>query len=209
MTQIITYSEARDAGLRHYFNGKECKRGHISNRIVKSGACVECKKEKHSKRRAFLTEEQKEKQRESVKRYRDTAAGRVTTRKSSINYISNKLKIDPIFAAKDRIRLLILASFAHGNYSKTSRTHKILGASFEEVMKHLGCENGIPDGYEIDHIIPMAVAFDEASALRLNHYTNLQLLSKAANLEKRDYLPDGRRARNLSLEEKKAILENI
>jgi hypothetical protein len=37
-----TRREAFDAKLVHFFNGKPCKRGHVSPRYVSSGACVAC-----------------------------------------------------------------------------------------------------------------------------------------------------------------------
>ena len=41
---IMSWSQARDAGLRKYFTGKPCKNGHIAELHI-SGACSECKKE--------------------------------------------------------------------------------------------------------------------------------------------------------------------
>lgn len=39
---LITRVEAWQQHLRHYFTGKPCKRGHLSQRYVVSGACVDC-----------------------------------------------------------------------------------------------------------------------------------------------------------------------
>jgi 5-methylcytosine-specific restriction endonuclease McrA len=39
---IITYSQARKAGLPRYFTGKPCKRGHISERNSANADCVAC-----------------------------------------------------------------------------------------------------------------------------------------------------------------------
>jgi hypothetical protein len=39
---IISAREAYDAGRTRYFTGKPCKRGHIAERMVTSGSCVEC-----------------------------------------------------------------------------------------------------------------------------------------------------------------------
>jgi len=33
---------AREAGKLHFFTGRPCKAGHLSNRFVSSGACVAC-----------------------------------------------------------------------------------------------------------------------------------------------------------------------
>lgn len=138
-----------------------------------------------------------------------TVAIREKASKASAKSFKARKSLCPIFSGIVRLRNLLHTSFSRQNYSKTSRTHEILGASFEEVMLHLGCPDGIPEGYELDHVIPMALAFDEASAVRLNHYTNLQLLTQEANREKRDKLPNGVNASSLSLEEKKAMFAEL
>ena len=48
--KIISWSEARDAGEKHYFTGKPCLRGHISIRQTSGMACIECKREQQAKR---------------------------------------------------------------------------------------------------------------------------------------------------------------
>lgn len=42
--QIITRKQAKDAGLRRYFTGVPCKRGHVVERYT-SGSCVSCNKQ--------------------------------------------------------------------------------------------------------------------------------------------------------------------
>jgi hypothetical protein len=41
--QRITRRQARDEGLELYFTGKFCRDGHIAQRMVKNGRCVECR----------------------------------------------------------------------------------------------------------------------------------------------------------------------
>jgi hypothetical protein len=40
----ITRKEAKEQGLKQYFTGKPCKRGHVSNRLLSTGVCLECSK---------------------------------------------------------------------------------------------------------------------------------------------------------------------
>ena len=42
MTEIISLKEAKKKGLKHYFTGKRCTRGHISLRHTSSRGCVQC-----------------------------------------------------------------------------------------------------------------------------------------------------------------------
>lgn len=38
----ITRKDASTAGLRHFYTGKPCKRGHIRERAVATGSCLGC-----------------------------------------------------------------------------------------------------------------------------------------------------------------------
>jgi hypothetical protein len=48
--KLMAWSAARDAGEKHYFTGKPCKRGHISMRQTSGMACMECKREQQAER---------------------------------------------------------------------------------------------------------------------------------------------------------------
>jgi hypothetical protein len=39
---IISRSDAATAGLKHFYTGKKCKRGHLRERSVSTGACLDC-----------------------------------------------------------------------------------------------------------------------------------------------------------------------
>ena len=42
----MSRKDARAAGLKHYFTGKPCPRGHVAPRFVSTGGCSECLREK-------------------------------------------------------------------------------------------------------------------------------------------------------------------
>lgn len=44
--QMITRKAARTVGLKHYFTGRPCKRGHIDKRFVDSCGCVTCARDR-------------------------------------------------------------------------------------------------------------------------------------------------------------------
>ena len=68
---IISEKEAKSQGLAKFYTGRPCKRGHDSERWV-NGSCVQCSKERDSKRKRPLdTEEKKIKAREKSKRWRE------------------------------------------------------------------------------------------------------------------------------------------
>lgn len=40
---LVTKQQARESGLKHYFTGKPCSKGHVAKRHL-TGTCVECAK---------------------------------------------------------------------------------------------------------------------------------------------------------------------
>lgn len=39
---IISRKEAKEQGLKYYFTGEPCPHGHVAERYVSNGRCVEC-----------------------------------------------------------------------------------------------------------------------------------------------------------------------
>ena len=96
-------------------------------------------------------------------------------------------------------RNIIGNSLRKKNYKKKSRTHKMLGCSFEDLKQHIellwkpwmnwnnyGSVNGkqpTSEGqcWDIDHIIKLSTAKTEEELLKLFHYTNLQPLCSYIN----------------------------
>ena len=182
-------------------------------------------KEKVNKRKKEYREKNKEHFKEYHKEYREKNIERINEyvqnnkeiikerqrkwrekNKESINkksreYIKERRKNDTLFKLKCGVRALIGVSIRNNGYTKKSKTHKILGCSFEEFKKHLesqfkdwmswsnqGLYNGeFNYGWDIDHIIPLSSATTEEELIKLNHYTNLQPLCSHINRDiKRD-----------------------
>lgn len=55
MTNVITREEARAQGLKHYFTGQPCPRGHIAVRFVSVGNCKECARERAMEKHVHTT----------------------------------------------------------------------------------------------------------------------------------------------------------
>lgn len=102
------------------------------------------------------------------------------------------------YPIKVNLRNLIYKSLIKGGFNKKSRTHEILGCSFEEFKIHLESqfepwmtwENyGNPkDGileenktWDMDHIIPLSTATCEGDIIKLNHFSNFQPLCSYEN----------------------------
>lgn len=86
---------------------------------------------------------------------------------------------------RDKIRTIISVAYTKKKYSKKSKTFKILGCNWQEFKLHL--ENNIYNfkvtdrDMEFDHIIPVSSAKTEKQLIKLNHFTNFQLLPKVYN----------------------------
>lgn len=48
--ELLSRKKAIQNGLTHYFTGKQCHKGHIAHRFVKTGHCVECSLERNRSR---------------------------------------------------------------------------------------------------------------------------------------------------------------
>jgi hypothetical protein len=100
-------------------------------------------------------------------------------------YVTTRRKEDPLFAATQRLRSLARVAFRHVNARKTSRTFQLLGCTGAELLAKWGVD-AIPEGYHIDHIVPLSQAQNKEEAEKLCHWRNLRLLKGEENLEKSD-----------------------
>ena len=44
VTETITIQQAKEQGLSRFYTGQPCSRGHLAERLVSTGCCVECTK---------------------------------------------------------------------------------------------------------------------------------------------------------------------
>lgn len=111
--QIITRQDAKAQGLKRYFTGGPCKRGHVAERLVSNGKCVECRREWREANRDKVREQKREsyrkrcqdpeyceRRRERIrKRYAEDPGFREKTRE----YQRKRLE-DPEFRERERER---------------------------------------------------------------------------------------------------------
>jgi hypothetical protein len=104
--------------------------------------------------------------------------------------IKERKKNDPIFNLRCYMNRMINSSLKKNGFSKKTRTHEILGCSYEEFKIHIesswepwmtwdnrGLYNGQKNyGWDIDHIIPQSKAMTEGELIKLNNYKNLKPL---------------------------------
>ncbi len=119
----------------------------------------------------------------------NTSRAKVTQRQNDWN--KAKLRADPVFALKKRIRSLIGNSFLSIGSRKNKETQQILGCTFEQFMLHIERQFTKGMSWErmgaeihIDHILPLATAKDVRDVIALNHFTNLRPMWAVENIKK-------------------------
>lgn len=195
---------------------KECKTvkpitDYYKNKKIKSGYESKCKK-CICKRSNIYYYENLEDCKEAMKKWASENKEYVSSykkeyKKNNKNIINDwhnkKWSEDPLYRLTFSIRNSIRESIIKSGFTKNSKTHIILGCSFEEFKLYLeskfeswmtwenkGLYNGeFNYGWDIDHIIPISSAETEEDIIRLNHYTNLQPLCSKINRDiKKDKL---------------------
>ena len=110
-------------------------------------------------------------------------------------YMENRRKTDAFFNFKTNLSAEIYRMFRRAPKQrsvKNCKVAKILGLSGKEFYKYLlktfsdryGREWDGVEKVHIDHIIPLVTAKTEEDIIKLNHYTNLQLLTPEDNMAK-------------------------
>jgi len=150
-----------------------------------------------------------EKRKAYQKSYRDNAINKEAARKARKEYDKNpKRKLylktrrkDSIFRFKHALRTRLHDAFKNIDIRKDSHTFDIIGLSPSQTksyieskfLKGMNWNNYGKDGWEVDHIIPLAIAKQENNIedkknklIELCHYTNLQPLWWKTNRKKSD-----------------------
>jgi len=191
-----------------------CKCGLIKNNenislFPKVGKlCHKCNNERsrdyYLNNKSEISIRRKKLREKNYKPYKDLTEDEKNKRKESCNRSKKKRrKNDNLYAITDTIRTSIGYGFRKNGFIKKCKTIEILGCSFEDFKSHIeskfedwmtwenrGLYNGeLNYGWDIDHIIPIASAKTEEDIIKLNHYKNLQPLCSHINRDiKKDFL---------------------
>lgn len=135
----------------------------------------------------------KEKVYKMHKKYQKTNSSLIKKRRRE--YEKNKRDTNKLYHLTVNIRGLIRNSLKYKGVDKKSRTHDILGCTFQEFKEHIelqfkpwmtwenyGKYNGeLNYGWDLDHITPTSSSNSEEDIIKLNHYTNFQPLCSNIN----------------------------
>ena len=186
--RVASLKKSRVRGNRIMGSEQKCKHCSVSFLLdrPKSKYCVPCKVLQKKGALPFM----KERSKIYAKKYMEIPINREKALDTSYAYVKNKRKNNPLFALSGRIRARLNESLRKNGYTKRSKTHEIIGCSWEFLKGYI--ERQFPKGmtwenrseWHIDHIMPLASAKTEQDVVELNHYTNLRPLWAHENLAK-------------------------
>lgn len=145
----------------------------------------ENKKELNSKSAKYY-QVNKERIKVRKKKYNEENKTKLTKRRRERNKENYQLKkIDSLYMLKNKLSRLLRHHLNNLNVTKTQKLEKTLGLSVTDMKVHL---NNNPYGFvigqdkiDIDHIIPISTVSTKKEIIKLNHYTNMQLLPSYYN----------------------------
>ena len=174
-TELVSKKKARDAGLTRYFTGIRCVNGHVSERMVSNGACLQCLRSSD-----YRTDEQKKQRaKNDLVRRKSTPEKRLAhNRKERLRQRTNFTRV-----LRNRMNLAVKTNARAGSAVRD------LGCSIPEFRTYLEAKftsNMSWENYglwELDHIKPLCLfdLTDRAQFLKAAHYTNYQPLWRRDN----------------------------
>jgi len=175
--------DARAAGLKQYFTGKPCRKGHIAYRLTINGQCIECAKfykkldrEKEINRKKAI-EKSREWRKRNLARY---------NAKRKIWYEVNRAKIIATTAQwqKDNLeKVALIRKVTQGRRRAAKHGCETVRLADIKVIVQLQkgrcgyCRSHLGGDFHIDHIIPISKGGK-------HERRNLQALCPACNLAK-------------------------
>ncbi len=200
----MSWSQAHDAGLKTYFNGKPCIRGHVDIRYVSGRRCKTCGRDSsrmrarlkdravhaadvrawwasHPEAKPIAAAKQKKWRQEHGEKYNQTIR----------KWHAAKIKSDPQYKLKLYLRTRIRSAVKSN--ARAGSAVKDLGCSITELkiqlegqfLPSMTWDNHGPV-WHIDHIKPLSRfdLTDRTQFLEACHYTNLQPLFALDNIRK-------------------------
>jgi hypothetical protein len=172
---------AREQERKYYINNKE--RINLYGKQWRQN-----NKERINKKKKEWLDRNRDKVRSKNKEYRQKKKCELSR---NTCYVEKKSQQNhALLKLSKSIRSSIKQALRKKGYTKKSRTHEILGCSFEFFKNHI--EQRFQEGmtwenrseWHLDHIIPVSSGKTEKEILKLNHYSNFRPLWAKDNLAK-------------------------
>lgn len=211
MREVVSLKEAKARGLKHYFTGKPCKRGHIDTRLVSIRACMSCMRMYQKEYYERYPDRLRERGRQYYKNNREQCIqqtrdwekknpgmkakydkeyylrNREKVRKQARkNYLSNRRErienAQRWFAENKERRRPYMRHYQNARRRNMGRATPPW-ADLDELRKFY---EDCPEGYEVDHIIPLK----GKNVCGLHCVENLQYLTRSDNAAKHNWFPE-------------------
>lgn len=203
--KIITRAEARDRGLKYYFTGKTCIRGHTDKRYVSMCACFTCNAEitannspawraenkeatkKHSAtylskpgKRARLYESNKKWQAENTDKCREYSRRSNKKVEKTPDRMKTRRKTKSAWSTRNPDKRAAATARRRATQKMATPPWADLQAIqvFYSEAQRISRETGIP--HQVDHVVPLS----NKAVCGLHVPWNLQVLTKKANKDK-------------------------
>lgn len=147
-------AEAKKLGLKRYFTGKPCKRGHVASRLASDGGCSVC----NAASTKDYAKANREKTLAASKKWREANPQKAKDSKKKWILKNKNKKLASHYARRTRFRY--------------SPKHE------REAIRQFYLNT--PEGYEVDHEIPI----NHKLVCGLHCIANLQYLTVEANRQK-------------------------
>lgn len=181
--RIISRKEAIQLGLRTFFTGKPCKNGHVSERVVSTYRCVECKRSWEQQWRKDNPDKDQAIRNREVRKNRDGYLRRFNeyAERKDPDYIYKQRKT---YRQQNKARVLETCREREARKKKATPLwyEKDQCVALYEEAARLTEQTGRP--HQVDHIIPLS----NELVCGLHCRDNLQILLAEDNLSKSNKL---------------------
>lgn len=187
---IVTLKEAKDKGLKRYFNAIPCPKGHIADRWTINQACCVC---------SAIRGKQTDKELQA--RYGKTYNAKPDSKAKRNKQLTERRRTDPTFQIMEVCRTRIKSVFKKKKVPKTGVTLELIGCGDWEILRNwieaqfynhpvtgeiMSWDNR-ENRWEIDHILPIGLLGQNSSfeqQKKICNYKNLQPLWKEDHIKK-------------------------
>lgn len=174
--KIISRAEAKQLGLKKYFSGEKCTKGHLSERYTSKGSCIECLNDYR------LQNPEKFKVNQAKSRAKNQEKNNQYRR---LYYKNNKEKcFNAVKSWGQRNKYLLQFYVRKRQAAKLNRTPSWLSNAdmfeIECIYKYCASLRSIGLNYVVDHIIPLQGQI--VSGLHVP--SNLQIMHASENSTK-------------------------